>query len=92
VHEVGHLLGLGHTDVSGATMFPSVSSCNNGPATTENDDNAGLAALYGGGFPYCGTGPPPGGCTLGQTGDSCSANSECCSGNCKGKPGSQTCK
>ena len=46
VHEVGHLLGLGHTNVSGATMFPSVSACNNGPATTEADDEAAVRDLY----------------------------------------------
>ena len=46
VHEVGHLLGLGHTSVSGATMFPSVSACNNGPATTEADDEAAIRDLY----------------------------------------------
>lgn len=49
VHEIGHGLGLGHTNVTGATMYPSVSSCNNGPATTESDDEAGINALYGGG-------------------------------------------
>lgn len=47
VHEAGHGLGLGHTGVSGATMFPSVSSCNNGPATIETDDANGILALYG---------------------------------------------
>jgi hypothetical protein len=46
VHEVGHLLGLGHTNVSGATMFPSVSACNNNPATTEADDEAAIRDLY----------------------------------------------
>jgi hypothetical protein len=46
VHEVGHLLGLGHSNVSGATMYPSVSSCNNGPASLENDDKAAIADLY----------------------------------------------
>ncbi|HEX4966451.1 MAG TPA: matrixin family metalloprotease [Thermoanaerobaculia bacterium] len=46
VHETGHLLGLGHSNVSGATMFPSVSTCNNGPATIEADDRAGINDLY----------------------------------------------
>jgi matrixin len=50
VHEAGHGLGLGHSAVSGATMFASVSYCNNTPATTEADDQSGLNSLYGSGF------------------------------------------
>lgn len=85
VHEVGHGLGLGHTDVSGATMFPSVSSCDNGPATTEQDDEDGLNALYG-------DGGGGGGCELGQKGDPCDSDSDCCSGKCRGRSGAMTCK
>jgi V8-like Glu-specific endopeptidase len=33
-----------------------------------------------------------GGSQCEPAGSSCSANSECCSGNCKGKPGAKTCK
>lgn len=46
VHEVGHLLGIGHSNVSGLTMYPSVSACNNNPATLENDDKAAISDLY----------------------------------------------
>jgi hypothetical protein len=49
VHEAGHGLGLGHTSVSGATMYPSVSGCNNAPASIATDDANGCNALYGGG-------------------------------------------
>jgi len=75
VHEIGHGLGLGHTNVSGATMYPSVSACNNGPATTEADDDAGINALYGGGGGGGGGGAPCTGCdhytgSLSGSGDS----------------------
>lgn len=71
VHEAGHGLGLGHTSVSGATMYPSVSACNNGPASIATDDANGINALYGGGG---GGGAPCTGCdhytgTLSGTGD-----------------------
>jgi hypothetical protein len=87
VHETGHGLGLGHTNVSGATMYPSVSACNNGPATIDDDDKAGLTALYGTGDG--GTQPPT--CDLLQRGEMCSSNEQCCSGKCRGKPGAKTC-
>lgn len=37
-------------------------------------------------------GNPACGCTLGQKGDPCVNDSDCCSGKCKGKSGSKTCK
>jgi hypothetical protein len=46
VHEVGHVIGLGHSSVTGATMYPSVSSCNAANRTLEADDIAGKNALY----------------------------------------------
>jgi len=89
VHEIGHGLGLGHTDVGGATMFPSVAACNNGPATIAADDANGILALYGSDG---GGGGGGGSCDLGQAGDSCSANGQCCSGKCRGKRGNQSCR
>jgi hypothetical protein len=47
VHEVGHVIGLGHSSVNGATMYPSVAACNNGPASLATDDVNGRKALYG---------------------------------------------
>jgi hypothetical protein len=46
VHEVGHVIGLGHSSVAGATMYPSVSSCNFANRTIEADDRAGRDDLY----------------------------------------------
>lgn len=48
VHEVGHLLGLGHSSVNGSTMYPSVAYCDNGPASLATDDKSAISDLYGG--------------------------------------------
>lgn len=45
-HEFGHALGLGHSAIAGATMYPSVSSCNTGNRTLDPDDIAGVRSLY----------------------------------------------
>jgi hypothetical protein len=45
-HEFGHALGLGHSATAGATMYPSVSSCNAGNRTLDADDVAGVQFLY----------------------------------------------
>ena len=45
-HEVGHVIGLGHSTVPGATMYPSVGACDFGPCTLASDDTAGKNALY----------------------------------------------
>lgn len=46
VHETGHLLGLGHSSVTGATMYPSVAYCDNGPSTLATDDRNAINDLY----------------------------------------------
>lgn len=46
-HELGHALGLGHSAVSSATMFASVSAGGLQWRSIESDDAAGLQAIYG---------------------------------------------
>jgi hypothetical protein len=43
-HEIGHLIGLGHSGTSSALMYPSVSYCFNKQLAT--DDRNGRNALY----------------------------------------------
>jgi hypothetical protein len=46
VHEVGHVIGIGHSNVSGATMYPSISACNTAPRSLASDDFAARDDLY----------------------------------------------
>jgi hypothetical protein len=46
VHEVGHVIGIGHSNVAGATMYPTVSACNFNNRTLEADDLAAKNDLY----------------------------------------------
>jgi hypothetical protein len=45
-HEFGHALGLGHSALTAATMYPSTSSCNANNRSLDGDDIAGVLALY----------------------------------------------
>ena len=46
VHEVGHVIGIGHSNVSGATMYPSIGACNLSARTLHSDDTAAKNDLY----------------------------------------------
>ena len=45
-HEFGHALGLAHSTVASATMYPSISSCSQQSRTLDADDIAGVLSLY----------------------------------------------
>jgi hypothetical protein len=46
-HELGHALGLKHSSVSEATMYPTASYCSQAQRTLASDDINGVRALYG---------------------------------------------
>jgi hypothetical protein len=46
VHEIGHLLGLGHSSIEGAIMYPTISSRTR-KVELEEDDIDGIQKLYG---------------------------------------------
>ena len=81
-HEVGHVIGLAHSNTSSALKYASVAYCSHKVVTT--DDTNGRNALYnctlneGGG----------GGCK--GSGETCNSNSECCSNSCRN--GRHTCR
>jgi hypothetical protein len=47
-HEFGHAAGLGHSTVTGATMYPSIGACDFSASSLANDDKAGYSAIYSG--------------------------------------------
>lgn len=46
-HELGHSLGLDHTNTGGATMYPSISGTGTAQRSIETDDKNGVKAVYG---------------------------------------------
>ncbi|XVF02363.1 hypothetical protein REPUB_Repub04eG0168900 [Reevesia pubescens] len=57
VHEIGHLLGLGHSSVEDAIMFPTISSRTK-KVELANDDIEGIQYLYGSNPNYNGSTTP----------------------------------
>ena len=47
-HEFGHALGLGHSSVELASMWPTSAACETVRETPDSDDIAGLGSLYPG--------------------------------------------
>jgi hypothetical protein len=47
-HEIGHFIGIGHSQTLGATMAPFTGLANYAPRTVHPDDAAAAAALYPG--------------------------------------------
>ena len=47
VHELGHMLGLGHSSTTDASMYPSYQYCSQQFRTLASDDITGIRALYG---------------------------------------------
>ena len=45
-HEFGHVLGLGHSAIPTATMYPSTGACNTSLRSLDPDDIAGIRSLY----------------------------------------------
>jgi len=46
-HEIGHALGLGHSNAPGATMQPAMSADGTPARSLAADDGAGVQAIYG---------------------------------------------
>jgi hypothetical protein len=67
-HEFGHALGLGHSSVPTATMYPSMPNCSTDFRSLDSDDISGIESLY----PPVGGGGGGGGGTTANTAPSVS--------------------
>jgi hypothetical protein len=79
-HEAGHFLGLGHSTMPGATMYPIYQQGTDDFRTLSDDDIAGICSIYppdrgalpcdftppGGFARQCALGITKGGCSLGR--------------------------
>lgn len=74
LHEGGHFYGLGHSSVSGSSMWPSYSG---GIVSLATDDENGICALYPGSGSDC-------------TSTGCPSGQECVSGRCQAVVGDGT--
>lgn len=46
VHEIGHMLGLDHSSIGGAIMFPTIDPATSGTAVLSDDDLAAITFRY----------------------------------------------
>ncbi len=63
-HQLGHLLGLGHSEDPDAVMFLSPGPCEAGPVEPSPDDVDGIGWLYGSAALRASCSPPVGGTPL----------------------------